>query len=72
MNMSDNYDSENQNIHNFNVQNYQNSYKMSEKEFYELQEEYINEELYAMHNGMNSIYWCKACKIGICINPYHE
>jgi hypothetical protein len=70
MNMSDNYDSES-NVQNYE-DNYEDNYKMSAKEFYELQEEYRNEDLYAEENGMDSIYWCKACKIGICMNPYHE
>ena len=71
--MSDSYDSENHNIHNSeNYENYENMYKMTEKEFYEIQEEYRNEDLYAEENKMDTMYWCKACKLGICMNPYHE
>ena len=49
-----------------------NEYDMTEEDFYEIQNEEQNEELYAMENNMDPIYWCKACKIGICMNPYHE
>ena len=49
-----------------------NEYYLSEEDFYEIQNEEKNEELYAMENNMESIYWCKACNLGICMNPYHD
>ena len=62
--------SEECNTYENNLKN--NEYYLSEEDFYEIQNEEQNEELYAMENNMDPIYWCKACKIGICMNPYHD
>ena len=42
------------------------AYKTKEREFYENKREEEDEMNYAFENGMESEYWCDACKYGDC------
>ena len=41
-------------------------YIKSRQTFYEIQEEFYEEQEYAAKSGMDSVYWCPNCKYGIC------
>ena len=36
------------------------------KQFESIKEEEYNERKYAAENNMDSVYWCEACRIGVC------
>ena len=36
------------------------------KHFESIKEQEYNERKYAAENNMDSVYWCEACRIGVC------
>jgi hypothetical protein len=49
----------------------QKAYEHNEREFYENKKEEEAEKDFACQNGMDSVYWCDACHVGICEDPQH-
>ena len=44
----------------------QRAYDEREQEFYDMKREEEAEREYAAEHNMDPIYWCEACRIGIC------
>jgi hypothetical protein len=44
----------------------------SKEEWEELCREEFNDNRFAEENGMDSIYWCPACKLGVCEIRGHD
>ena len=44
----------------------------SKEEWEELCREEFDDNRFAEENGMDSIYWCAACKLGVCEIRGHE
>ena len=49
----------------------QAAYEQNEREFYENKREEEAEKDFACENGMDSEYWCEACRVGVCEDPRH-
>ena len=49
----------------------QKAYEHNEREFYEMKKEEQAEKDFACANGMESEYWCEACRVGVCEDPRH-
>ena len=51
----------------FNINN-----TISKEDWEELRREEFNDNRFAEENGMDSIYWCPACKLGVCEIRGHD
>jgi len=51
----------------FNINN-----TISKEDWEELRREEIDDDRFAEENGMDSIYWCPACKLGVCEIRGHD
>jgi hypothetical protein len=45
---------------------------ISKEEWEELSREEFDDNHFAEENGMDSIYWCPACKLGVCEIRGHD
>jgi len=45
---------------------------ISKEEWEELSREEFDDDRFAEENGMDSIYWCPACKLGVCEIRGHD
>ena len=45
---------------------------ISKEEWEELRREEIDDDRFAEENGMDPIYWCPACKLGVCEIRGHD
>jgi hypothetical protein len=51
----------------FNINN-----TISKEDWEELRREEIDDDRFAEENGMDPIYWCPACKMGVCEIRGHD